>query len=291
MKTGKMISVLSDLFFVFLFIYLLIFPQYASIPTRNALAFCGKTLIPSLFVYMVLSKIIISLPFTDFLMRKIGAVPFLLVVGSLCGCPIGAKNAVSLFESKKISKEYAEYLCSFTNNASVSFVIGYVGGELFSDMTVGFKLFAFQIISSVITAIVMKRVLFGKEQLPTIVPTKSEKIGLGKAVSDSAITMLNLCACAVFFIVCGDALSGIFKLDNVGVAVLKSVLEFSSGCASAVGCGFYALPITAFSIGFCGLSVALQVRSVTAGRLSIKPFLCGKMLSSAVMTVLAVIFG
>lgn len=291
MKTGKMISVLADLFFIFLFIYLLIFPQYASIPTRNALVFCGKTLIPSLFVYMVLSKIIISLPITDILMKQVGVVPFLLVIGSLCGCPIGAKNAVSLFESKKISKRYAEYLCSFTNNASISFVIGYVGNELFCDTVIGLKLFVFQILSSVITAIVMKRVLFGKEKLPTIIPTKSKKVALGEAVSDSAITMLNLCACAVFFIVCGDALSGIFKLDAVGNAVLKSVLEFSSGCASSIDCGSYALPITAFSIGFCGLSVALQIRSVTAGRISIKPFLCGKILSSSVMTVLAVIFG
>lgn len=291
MKMRKMISVFADVFFIFLFVYLLIFPQYASIPTRNALMFCARTLVPSLFIYMVLSKIIISLPITDILIKRVGIAPIMLAIGSLCGCPIGAKNAVSLFESKKISKRFAEYLCSFTNNASISFVIGYVGGELFGNTAVGLKLFLFQIIASILTAVIMKKLLFGKEKLPTVIPSKAQKVGLREAVSDSAITMINLCACAVFFIVCGDAVSGIFNINGIGIAVLKSVLEFSSGCASALSCGIYALPITAFSIGFCGLSVALQVRSVTAGRLSIRPFIYGKVISASVMTALTVIFG
>lgn len=291
MRIRKLISVFADFFFIFLFVYLLIFPQYASIPTKNALEFCAKTLIPSLFVYMVLSKIIISLPVTDILVKRVGLVPIMLVIGSLCGCPIGAKNAVSLYEGKKISKRYAEYLCSFTNNASISFVIGYVGTELFCDTRIGLKLFCFQTVASIITALVMKQLLFGKEKLPLTIPCKSKKVGLRDAVSDSAITMVNLCACAVFFIICGDVVSGIFKIDGVGIAILKSVLEFSSGCASAMNCGIYALPITAFSIGFCGLSVALQVRSVTESRLSIRPFVCGKLISASVMTLLSIIFG
>ena len=43
---------------LFIFIYLLIFPKYAAEPTRTALGFCATALIPGLFIYMVLAKLI-----------------------------------------------------------------------------------------------------------------------------------------------------------------------------------------------------------------------------------------
>ncbi len=291
MKTRKMISFSFDLFVVFLFIYLLVFPEQASVPTRNALDFCVRTLIPSLFIYMILSKIIISLPVTEILVRRFGLTSVMLLLGTLCGCPIGAKNAVTLFKEKKITKKHAEYLCSFTNNASVSFLLGFVGGELFSDVTVGVRLLLFQLIASIVTAVVMKFVIFGKEKLPEVEFSGSKKVGLRESVSDSAITLINLCACASFFIVCGNAVTRFFTLNPVAESVLRSVLEFSSGCASAVNTGIFALPIVALSVGGSGLSVALQVRSVTEGKLSMRPYLCGKVINASLMTFMAVIFG
>jgi hypothetical protein len=286
-----MISLAFDLFVVLLFVYLLVFPEQASAPTRNAVDFCVRTLVPSLFIYMILSKIIISLPMTEVLVRRFGLTSVMLVLGTLCGCPIGAKNAVTLFNEKKITKKHAEYLCSFTNNSSVSFLLGFVGSELFSDVTVGLKLLLFQLIASIATAVVMKFVIFGKEKLPKAEFSGSNRVGLRESVSDSAGTMINLCACASFFIVCGNALTKFFALDPVAESVLRSMLEFSSGCASAVNAGIFALPIVAFSVGGSGLSVALQVRSVTEGKLSMRPYLCGKMINASLMTFLAVIFG
>lgn len=291
MKARRFISLLTDIILVFLFIYLIIFPQNASLPTKNALDFCAKTLIPSLFIYMILSKLVVSMPMTEWLYKKVGTIPVMLALGTLCGAPIGAKNAVSLYERKRIDKRYAEYLCSFTNNASVSFVIGFVGNELFGDTRIGARLFAYQLVSSVITAVLMKFILYGKEKMPKASFSGGKRVGLREAVSDSAVTMINVCACAVFFIVVGGSVSQIFSLSDTADAVLKSVLEFSSGCAAAAELKSFAYPICAFSIGTTGLSVALQVRSVISGRLSIKPFLAGKLISGAVMTALSVFIG
>lgn len=291
MKPSKIFSFAADSIFVLVLIYLLVFPEYASEPTRYALEFCAKTLIPSLFIYMVLAKLVITLPITDKLARHIGIAPIALLTGTLCGCPIGAKNAVSLYESGRIDKKHAEYLCSFTNNASISFVIGFVGSELFGDIYVGIRLFFYQLTASVVTAAIMRFVIYGKEKLPKAEFSSGARVGLREAVSDSAYTMLNLCACAVFFMVVGGALSRILALPPFWDAALKSVLEFSSGCAAASGVGDHAFALSAFSVGFTGFSVALQVRGVIAGKLSIHPFLIGKIVSCATMTFLAVIFG
>ncbi len=291
MKIRKAFSLISDISAVCLFVFLIVFPQYATEPTRNALDFCAKTLVPSLFIYMVLSKIIITLPITDRLTQRFGYEAVALLAGNLCGCPIGAKNALSLYETGRISKKHAEYLTSFTNNASISFVIGFVGSELFGDVKIGLRLFVYQIIASIMTAIVMKFLIFGKDKLPKACSLNAPKVGLREAVTDSAMTLINVCACATFFIVCGSAVSAFFELNEFWSAILKSLLEFSSGCATTAKISRFAIQATAFSVGFTGLSVALQVRSVVAGRLAMKPFLTGKLITVTVMTLLSVIFG
>ena len=291
MKVRKTFSLMTDGLFLLLFVYLLVFPKYAAEPMRRALEFCGNTLIPSLFIYMVLAKPIMSFPITEKICNRIGPAPMMLLLGTLCGCPIGAKTAFDLYKKGAVSKKQAEYLCSFTNNASISFLLGYVGTELFGDIRIGLKILVYQLISSEITAIVMKHIMFGKEKLLKADIGSSARIGLREAVSDSALTMLDLTACVCFFMVAGGVLVNILSLPAPLDAALKSVLEFSSGCAAASKTGIYALPLTAFSIGLTGGSVAMQVRSVTKGQLSMKPYLTGKIISCAVMTCLAVIFG
>ncbi len=291
MKLRRIISCFADVAAIGLFIYLLIFPKAATEPTRSALEFCAITLIPSLFIYMVLSKMIITLPVTEKLIKVMGLSTFSLLTGTLCGCPVGAKNATTLYEQERITKKHAEYLCSFTNNAGVSFVIGFVGSELFGDKSIGIRLFIYQLTASIITAFIMKYLLFGKERLPRMNPCNSSKIGLREAVADSAEAMLNICASAVFFMVAGSVAVNLFSLGQTGEAILRSALEFSSGCAAAAKCGRYSLPITAFAVGQTGLCVALQVKSVLGNRLSIRPFLLGKLISCAIMVFLAVIIG
>ncbi len=291
MKRKRIFSLIADCLFVFIFIYLLIFPQYASEPTRFALVFCANTLIPSLFIYTVLSRIVISLPITQRAAKLVGISPITLIIGTLCGCPIGAKTAVALYENGRIDKRHAEYLCSFTNNASVSFVLGFVGKELFGDVFVGVRLLVYQLFGSLAAAAVMKYLIFGREKIPKANFSRLQRTTLRESLTDGAMTMLNLASCAVFFIVASDAVSHIVPFSEYSFAIFKSVLEFSSGCAEASKLGDSALPITAFALGHCGASVMLQVRSVTAGRLSLKPYVSGKLISCAVMTALAVIFG
>ncbi len=291
MKARRIFSFCAQMITLFLFIYLLIFPQSATQPTRFALEFCGKTLIPSLFIYMVLSKMIVNTPIIHRLTSILGLESVALILGTLCGCPIGAKNAVLLYDNGQITKKHAEYLCSFSNNASISFVIGFVGGEILGDIRLGLMLLIFQITASAITAGIMKYKIFGKERLPRASQGIYNRTSLWEAVSDSAVTMLNLCACVVFFIVAGGVFTQLFSFSPAVEAIFKSTLEFSSGCAAAKSVPECAFVISAFALGQMGGSVVLQVKSVVGNRFSVRPFLAGKFINGAVMTALAIIFG
>ena len=291
MKARRIFSALYQGLSFFLFIYLVAFPKSASEPTRVALDFCAKTLIPALFIYLVLSKLIIASPIIDKLTSILGLEAVALILGTLCGCPVGAKNAVALYDNGKIDKKQGEYLCCFSNNASLSFVIGFVGMEILRDIRKGLLLLVFQLFASAVTAFIMGKLLFGKTGFPKVSRGISLKTGLWEAVSDSANTMVNLCGCVVFFMVAGGVISELLSLSPIQDAVLKSLLEFSSGCSSAGNTGKLAFVICAFALGQTGGSVALQVKSVVGNRFSLRPYLLGKVISCAVMTGLAIIFG
>ncbi len=291
MKARRIFSGLAKGGSLFLFIYLVVFPQSATEPTRAALRFCALTLVPALFIYLVLSRLIMASPIINRLNSVLGLEAITLLLGTLCGCPVGAKTAVSLYDNGRISKKQGEYLCSFSNNASLSFVIGFVGTEILGDLRKGILLLIFQLVASAVTAAVMRYAIFGKGGFGRVSANITVKTSLWQAVSDSTSTVVRLCGCVVFFMVAGGVFSGLLALSPVGDAILKSTLEFSSGCAAAGNTGRLAFIICAFALGQTGGSVALQVKSVVGSRFSLRPYIAGKLISCGVMTSLAIIFG
>jgi len=274
---------------VFIFIYLLAFPSEAAATTESAVELCLKTLIPSLFIYTVLSKIIVSLPIINKSASVIGIAPITLFVGLLCGAPLGAKTAAELYESGSISKKYAEYLCSFCNNASLPFVVGFVGGRLFQSTEIGLRLFAYQLAGSLFAAVVMRIYIFGFKRINEKPRSATKRVPLQTALREAVGVMASICACATFFSVLASVTARLLPFPFS--LLIGCLLEFSSGCVSASRYGEIGVVLAALSIGLLSASVAMQVRSVTNGRLSLKPYLLGKLLCGGVSVLLAVIFG
>ena len=246
---------------------------------------------------MVLARIIIAMPLASSLFYRLGKYGTELEVftlGMLCGFPVGAKSAVFLYENGRIGKKRAEFICAFTNNASVTCLIGYIGITLFSDIMVGVKLVLFQLAASAVTALVLGFVFMKKEDFTEEKRSSIEKKGtsLNEAVIDSTYTMLSVCAFIITFSVLGETVLALTAGNGFFMVLARGFFEFSSGCAFAADMEpAYAFAAVSLLVGFSGLCVIMQVLSVIRGVLSARMYILGRLINTVVFASLALLFG
>lgn len=251
------------------------------------LGFCAERIVPSLFLFLVFSDVICSSPsFLRFCRR----IPFfgtelsLLALSVLGGFPLGARVCASLYEGGKLKKEEAEYLLCFSNNASASFVVGFVGQNAFGSRELGFKLLCLQTVGAVVCAAVFKLILFPKGERGAIKGAELRGQGKGfvRAVSDGAVSMLGICSFIVVFGVLGALVCETFP--QLSSPLLRGFFEFSGGislCAEQGGKS--AVTHCAMLLAWSGLCVHCQVAAAVGGKLSLKPYFLSKLLQCALM--------
>ena len=309
-SSRELIKKYGELFICLLFLCaLLTFSRAPAENVRRALALCYRTVIPSVFPFMVISSFMIRTGAHTFLASMLGrplsllfgcseAASVSVILGFLSGFPIGASSAVALYDNEEISKEELERLLIFVNNPGAAFVISGVGAGIFSSSGVGRLIYASVLISSV-SAGVISRFFYKSTCSRPISKTKSQgdlrqsvASAFTGAISDSALNMLTVCACVVFFSVPVGIISEL--LSPLGFpasirALLSSFFEISGGCeaSSELSSPVGALMICAFACSWSGLSVHLQVFSVCRGRgLSFTPYVISKLLQGVTSPIL-----
>ncbi len=263
--------------------------------SRDAIALCVSTIVPSLFPFFILSSILIYSGFskslsivfapimtTLFGVGKNSAPAFIL--GLIGGYPLGAVTCVNLYKSNYISKDEAERVLAFSNNSGPLFILGSIGVGLFSNVWYGVMLYASHLLSAVLVGIVLNAFSKPIYTPPTSYPDIYEmNIGelFSKSISSGINSMLSVCACVVFF----SCISNL-ALDYIGEVwfrpLIHSLLEFAGGSAAIVHSGFSVLEkliYCAFATGFAGFCVHLQViGAVSDSGLSIYSYVKGKLL-------------
>ncbi len=127
----------SGLILSLLLLYLFSHPSDGFLAAQSGLDLWFHTLIPTLLPTMIFSNLLIQLdlvqglvrvaaPVTARLFRLSACGTYALVIGFLCGFPMGAKTVSDLFRSGRLSREEASYLLPFVNNISPMFLINVV---------------------------------------------------------------------------------------------------------------------------------------------------------------------
>ena len=143
---------------------LLLFLRNAELATgamSDALRLCATTLIPSLFPFLVLSEVVVNtgagVPLGRLLYRPFrrlfgvsesGSCAVLL--GLLCGFPVGTRCVLSLYRQGAIGRREAEHLLTFCNTPSSAFLISTVGYSLFHSRSFGYLLLGTTLLSAVV---------------------------------------------------------------------------------------------------------------------------------------------
>ena len=158
----------KELLFIFMSLFsLALIMKNSHIAIRYAsegLRLCAKTVIPTLFPFMVISDVIVSCGASELIGKLLGA-PMraifkisgdgacAVILGALCGFPLGAKCAVSMYDLGKLSRGELEHLLLFSNVPSPAFLITAVGLSLFGSRSFGILLYCSALAAAFITGI------------------------------------------------------------------------------------------------------------------------------------------
>lgn len=238
---------------------------------------------------------------------------FAFIMGIISGYPVGAKIASKFRENNICSKPECERLLSFTNNSGPLFIIGTVGILMYQNTTIGILLFITHLLGCISVGFIFrfwKRndnfKAYNKKKYYNYLSDKNNanfaNLGevLAESITNSISTILLIGGFVVIFssVISILKASGILNILCASIAPIFNILHIDSNFISGILTGFLEitngiqsissiacknfsinLVITAFLLGFGGISVFLQVFSITSKTdLSIKPYIYGKLL-------------
>ena len=113
--------------------FLLLYPQEALAASKEGMQLWLNVLLPVLLPFLILTGILIHTNMAGKLLQPVEVIwnkvlgvsaagAYAVIVGALCGYPVGAKIISDLYENHQISESEAKYLLTFTNHASPVFV-------------------------------------------------------------------------------------------------------------------------------------------------------------------------
>lgn len=116
---------------------LLCFPDNTIHYAYQGLTQWATRMVPTLFPFMMISSMMIHTgvdiyvtkclkPFLKPLFKCTSNSFYAIIMGFLCGFPMGAKATCDLHRNKKISKSEAEYLLAFCNNIGPTYFLGII---------------------------------------------------------------------------------------------------------------------------------------------------------------------
>lgn len=132
-----------------------------------ALTLCARSVIPALFPFMVVSSMLVSLGLGELLSVPLGGLMALygiggagasaLVLGFIGGYPMGGRAAAQLYRDGLLTRDEAERLLSFCNNANPAFLINVLGTGIFGSFRTGLWLWLIHIASALTAGLLVGR--------------------------------------------------------------------------------------------------------------------------------------
>lgn len=265
---------------------------------RRGLTLCARSVIPALFPYFVVSGLFISLGFADGVGRWLepltrrlfgvgGAGASAFFLGLLGGYPVGGRTVGQLYRAGRLSKDEAERLLAFCNNAGPSFILGVVGVGCFGSLRTGIYLYLAHAFSAVLVGILFRKKAPVSGQKVRYSAAFEPIAAFVRAVGEAAEGMVRLCGFVVFFLV---ILALITDLTGLNHPVLLGLAELTTGVTALEGRPGD-LVWAAALLGWGGLSVHGQTAAVLSDTdLGLGRYFLGKILQ-AIFSAGVVTFG
>ena len=270
----------------------------------------------------VLGKLLNSYMKPLFNVRGEGSIAF--IMGIISGYPVGAKIASEFRKNNICSKEECERLLSFTNNSGPLFIVGTVGISMFGNTLIGVLLLITHILASITVGIIFR--FWNSKNDTKYTPKKNfsntshnENVNisnLGQILSESITkslstifmiggfiiifsSIISILKSSVILNILSGFIKPVFNMFSIDTSLaspfITGVLEITNGISQICSINLKNISVNiifcAFLLGFGGISVLLQVLSITSKTdLSIKPYIYGKLLHGVIAAFYTFLF-
>ena len=237
---------------------------------KKGLVMCTTTLVPSLFVFLIISSYITSGRCADVLsvildkpskklLKISGTNLCVLLISMIGGYPVGAICIKSLYKTQRISKAQAQKLSLMAVCSGVGFVTSFVGNTLLKNKTLTMILFISVVVSYVFVVFVCHLLIKVDSESNTIFQFQNNS-DIVKAVENGCKATMNMCAMVMLFSAVISVFGKIFSTHDVISDIICILLEVCTACETSVS--NYPLYVTSFVIGFGGICVHFQIFSI-----------------------------
>lgn len=286
------------------FVFMLCFPQASFIGASNGLLLWFQTILPTLLPFIILSNLLIHTnsvhyiskllkPFIQRIFQVSEVASYAVLVGFLCGYPMGAKVVADLVIAKRISSKEGRYLLSFCNNTSPMFMISFIVIQNFKDESLLVGTLLILLLSPVLCSFLFRKFYGASITSEAETDDFNRKICFHFNIVDSCImngfeTITKVGGYIILF-------SILFSLcSKLPITWLLPTLEISNGIPWIVNSGLdlsftfpFVLALTSFG-GFC--AVAQTYSMIQETEFSIFPYIIQKLITALVTSLLAITY-
>ncbi len=304
-------------------ITILINPNIIFNATKDALLLWFNNVIPSLFPFIILNNLLKEFngfiilgeffkPISSFLFKhkENGGIAF--ISGATSGYPLGGKVTADLYSQKLISKQEADYLIMFTNNAGPLFVVGTIGVAMFQNSNIGYFLLFNHILSAIVLGVILSWFKPSNLNIKNNITHNPSKKNFTDAITTSVLnsnsTILLIGGFIIFYSIIVSILNAIGILNliihflnfflpfftyNQLNAMLSGFFEMTTGInmiANDVSNLQIDLCVISGILAFGGLSIHGQtLSSIAKTDIKIKNYFIGKILHTALAVTMTYI--
>ena len=312
-------KIIIPFIFVLFTILLIVFSNSNFEAAKKGINLWLNSVLPSLLPFFIATELLSYTNIIYYLgkllnniMRPLFNVPgegaFAFIMGIISGYPTGVKIVANMKKDNICTKEECERLIAFTNNSGPLFIIGTVGTSLLYDTSIGFLLLFTHILACITVGIIFRFWKYNKnDSYKRYINIQKNRVTfnnlgdiIGESIKSATNTVVMIGGFVILFSVINSMLnnsnfyhiiinftSPFFNLIGIDNNFLQGIytgfIELTNGVQYICNIPTKTISITiiicAFLLGFGGISVMLQVLSITSkSNISIKPYIIGKIL-------------
>ena len=265
---------------VLLALTLLLFPAKCSVGVKLGINIALYSLIPAILPFMIFSNYVIQSGYSEQIGKMVHPLfhklfktstngSYAVLIGFLCGYPLGAKIICDLIKNNKISLKEGSYLFKFANNPSLAFILCYAAPISFPDIFSKISALFLIYVPSVVIGIISSTEDFTDTNRNNTVMNNGFHLPFSKVIDDSIfnalLTTVRLTGYIMLFSILSTLISDIPFLSYTVKIIIPCLLELTSGIyqisiSNLMDLSKFILTIIFSILG--GMSVLFQISSI-----------------------------